>query len=217
MSSLETKNVIQTIKEMKEKSKKRKFTQSIELLINLRDIDPKKPEGKIQEAIELPYAVGKIGKICVIASGELALKAKKAGADLVIERNELEALGGDKKKQKSLVDTFDAFIAEAPLMPLIGKVLGATLGPKGKMPAPVPPTANITAEIEKRRKTVQVRLRGQPVLQCIVGTEDMGDKEIAENVLAVIRKVEGKLKRGIKNIRSVSLKTTMGSPVKIPL
>ena len=183
----------------------------------MRDIDPKKPEGKIQEAVELPYPVGKLGKICVIASGELALKARKAGADLVIERNELEPLGGDKKKQKELVDAYDAFIAEAPLMPLIGKVLGATLGPKGKMPTPVPPNANIAAEIEKRRKTVQVRLRGQPVLQCIVGTEEMGDKEIAENVMAVIRKIEGKLKRGVKNIRSISLKTTMGAPVKIPL
>jgi len=217
MSSLETKNVIQTIKEMREKSKKRNFVQSIELLINLRDIDPKKPEGKIQEAIELPYPVGKLGRICVIASGELALKAKKAGADLVIERNELETLGGDKKKQKDLVEAYDAFIAEAPLMPTIGKILGATLGPKGKMPTPVPPNANIAVEIEKRKKTVQVRLRGQPVLQCIIGTEEMGEKEIAENVMTVIRKLEGKLKRGIKNIRSISLKTSMGSPVKIPL
>lgn len=217
MSALETKNILQTIKEMKEKSKKRNFVQSIELLINLRDIDPKKPEGKIQEAIELPHPIGKLGKICVIASGELALKARKAGADLVIERNELEALGGDKKKQKDLVEACDAFIAEAPLMPIIGKVLGATLGPKGKMPTPVPPNANIAAEIDKRRKTVQVRLRGQPILQCIVGTEDMGDKEIAENVLTVIRRIEGKLKRGIKNVRSISLKTSMGAPVKVSL
>jgi large subunit ribosomal protein L1 len=217
MSSLETKGIIQTIKEMKEKSKKRNFVQSVELLISLRDIDPKKPEGKIQEAIELPYPVGKLGKICVIASGELALKAKKAGADLVIERNELESLGGDKKKQKDLVENYDAFIAEAPLMPLIGKVLGATLGPKGRMPTPVAPNANIAVELEKRKKTVQVRLRNQPILQCLVGTENMDDKEIAENVLAVIRRLEGKLKRGIKNIRSISLKTSMGAPVKIPL
>jgi len=215
--SLQTQGIIKTIKEMKEKSKKRNFVQSVELLINLREIDPKKPEGKIQEAIELPYPVGKLGKICVIASGELALKAKNAKADLVIDRNELEALGGDKKKQKELVETYDAFIAEAPLMPLIGKVLGATLGPKGKMPTPVPPNANISVELEKRRKTVQVRLRGQPILQCIVGTEDMGDNEIAENVLAVVRRLEGKLKRGIKNIRSLRLKTTMGTPVKISL
>ena len=214
---LDTKNILQSIKELREKSKKRNFVQSIELIINLQDIDPKKPEGKIQETIELPHGIGKGNKICVIASGELALKAKKAGADLVIERNELEALTGDKKKQKNLAKTYDFFISEAPLMPLVGKVLGATLGPKGKMPVPVPPTANIAEQIEKNRRTITVRLRGQPVLQCRVGTENMSDEEIAENVQAVIRIVEGKLKRGIKNIRSIDLKTAMGPPIKISL
>lgn len=213
--SLDTKKILESIKEVKEKSKKRNFVQSIELIINLRDIDPKKPEGKIQEVIELPHGIGKGNKICIIASGELALKAKRAGADLVIERNELEALTGDKKEQKELVRTYDSFIAEAPLMPLVGRVLGATLGPKGKMPTPVPPTANITEQIEKNRKTVTVRLRGQPVLQCRVGTENMSNEEIAENIQAVTRRIEGKLKKGVQNIRSINLKTAMGPPIKI--
>jgi len=212
---LDTKTILQTIKEIREKSKKRNFTQSIELIINLQDIDPKKPEGKIQETIELPHGIGKGNKVCVIASGELALKAKKAGADLVIERNELEALTGDKKKQKELSTAYDSFIAEAPLMPIVGRVLGATLGPKGKMPTPVPPTANIAELIEKNRKTIAVRLRGQPVLQCVVGAENMPDEQIAENIQAVVRRIEGKLKKGIKNIRSINLKTAMGSPIKI--
>jgi len=212
---LDTKTILKTIKEAKEKSKKRNFTQSIELIINLQDIDPKKPEGKIQEVIELPHGIGKGNKVCVIASGELALKAKKAGADLVIERNELEALTGDKKKQKELSTAYDSFIAEAPLMPIVGRVLGATLGPKGKMPTPVPPTANIAELIEKNRKTIAVRLRGQPVLQCLVGTENMSDEQITENIQTIIRTLEGKLKKGIKNIRSINLKTAMGTPIKI--
>lgn len=212
---LDTKNILDAVKELKEKSKKRNFVQSIELIINLRDIDPKKPEGKIQELIELPYGAGGENKICVIASGEMALKAKRAGADLVLERPELEALTGDKKKQKQLVKSYDFFIAEAPLMPLVGRVLGATLGPKGKMPTPVPPTGNVVEHIEKHRKTVLLRVRGQPVLQCRVGTENMVNKEIAENVQAVMRRVESKLRRGIKNIRTVIVKTSMGPLVKV--
>jgi large subunit ribosomal protein L1 len=175
----------------------------------------KKPESKIQESVELPYAVGKKGKVCVIASGELALKARRAGAELVIERAELETLGGDKKRQKALAEDYDYFIAEAPLMPTIGRVLGAILGPKGRMPTPVAPTANIADIIERQRKTVQVRLRGQPVLQCLVGTEDMPDDQIAENIGAVVGRLEGKLKRGLKNIRSIIIKTAMGPAVKI--
>ncbi|MDH5450320.1 MAG: 50S ribosomal protein L1 [Candidatus Bathyarchaeota archaeon] len=214
---LDTKNILQSIKAMKEKTKKRNFVQSVELIINLQDIDPKKPEGKVQEVIELPHEVGKGNKICVIASGELALKAKRANADLVIERNELEAMTGNKKKQREIAKTYDSFIAEAPLMPLVGRVLGATLGPKGRMPTPVPPTVDIAGIIKKNRKTVKVRLRGQPVLQCRVGMEDMADKEIAENIHAVIGRVEGKLKRGIKNVRSINLKTAMGPSIKISL
>jgi len=213
--SLDTKALIESVKEAKSKAEKRKFVQSVELVINLRDIDMKKPESKIQELIELPYPVGKQSKVCVIASGELALKAKNAGADLVIERSELEALAGDKKKQKALAKGYESFIAEAPLMPTVGRVLGAVLGPKGRMPTPVAPTANIADIIEKQRKTVLVRLRGQPVLQCRIGTEDMPEEHIAENIQSVIRRLEPKLKRGLKNIRSLVIKAAMGPPIEV--
>jgi len=213
--SLDTKVILDAIKEAKGKSEKRNFVQSIDLVINLQDVDPKKLESKIQELIELPYPPGKENKICVVASGEMALKAKRAGADLVVERGDLEAIMGDKEKQKELTETYDFFIAEAPLMPTVGRSLGATLGPKGKMPTPIPPTADIADHIKKHRKMVLVRLRGQPLLQCRVGNENMPDEEIAKNVQMVIGRIEGKLKRGIKNIRSIRLKTTMGPPVKV--
>ena len=214
---LNMKNILAAVKEVKSKSTERKFSQSIDLAINLQNIDMKKPEGRIQERIELPNSVGKELKICVIASGEMALKAKKAGASLVVERAALEALVGDKKKQKDLAKNYDLFIAEAPLMPLVGRSLGASLGPRGKMPTPVPPNANIKEQIKKHRKLVFVRMRGQPVLQCRVGNEDMADKEIAENVQAIMRRIEGKLKRGIKNVKSIYLKTSMGSAVKVAM
>ena len=214
---LNMKNLLAAVKEVKTNANERKFSQSIDLAINLQNIDMKKPEGRIQERIELPNSVGKELKICVIASGEMAFKAKKAGASLVVERAALESLVGDKKKQKNLAKNYDLFIAEAPLMPLVGRSLGASLGPRGKMPTPVPPNANIEEQIEKHRKLVFVRMRGQPVLQCRVGNEDMADKEIAENVQAVVRRIEGKLKRGIKNFRSVYLKTSMGSAVKVAM
>jgi large subunit ribosomal protein L1 len=212
---LTMKSLIAAVKEVKSKSKKRKFSQSIDLAINLQNIDMKKPEGRIQESIELPNTLGKERKVCVIASGEMALKAKRGGASLVIERSDLETLVGDKKKQKGLAKNCDLFIAEAPLMPLVGRSLGATLGPRGKMPTPVPPNANIKEQIERHQKIVLVRMRGQPILQCRIGSEDMADDTIAENAQAVVRRIEGKLKRGIKNIKSVYLKASMGSPVKV--
>jgi len=215
--SLNTKTVLDAVKQAREQSKKKNFNQTIELIINLQDIDMKKPEAKIQETIELPHTPNKKVKVCVIATGELALKAKKAGAELVLSNAELESLATDKKRQKQLASTYDAFIAEAPLMPLVGRTLGATLGPRGKMPKPVPPNIDIKAQIEKLGQTVNLRIRNQPMLQCSIGTEDMKDEEIAENIMTIVRRVEGKLKRGLKNITTIYLKTTMGKPVKIKL
>jgi len=213
---LDQKTILSAIKEAKEKSKKRNFNQSVELIIRLQDIDMKSPEARIQEILELPFSPPeKTNKICVVASGELALKARRANADLVIERPQLEGFAGKKRDLRKMANEYDFFIAEAPLMPLVGKILGPVLGPRSKMPVPVPPTADIASLIEKHRKTVIVRLRNQPVLQCRVGTENMKEEEIAENVQAVLRVVEGKLKRGMKNIKLALIKTSMGKPVSI--
>ena len=214
---LETQQLIETLKKVRENSKPRKFSQTIDMTINLVDVDMKKPESKIQEMIELPHPLTKKAKICIIASGELAFKAKQAGADLVIEKDELNTIATDKKRQRELANTYDFFICEAPLMPLVGKSLGATLGPRGKMPTPVPPNANIADQIARHQKLAILRLKSQPLLQNRVGTEDMKDEEIAENITVIIRRLEGKLKRGIKNIKSITLKTTMGKPVELKL
>ncbi|MEM2419664.1 MAG: 50S ribosomal protein L1 [Candidatus Bathyarchaeia archaeon] len=216
--SIEPKTVINALKEVREKAGKRNFTQSVELIVTLQDVDMKSPEGRLQENIELPHPPPrKPNKICVIATGELALRAKRANADLVIDKDELEALAGKKKEMRKLANEYDFFLAEAPLMPLVGKVLGAALGPRGKMPIPVPPTADIESLLNKYRKTVVIRMRNQPVIQCRVGTENMSEEELAENIQAVLKVIEGKMKRGIKNIKSIHIKTTMGAPVKIKL
>lgn len=212
---LDQKTILSAVKEAKEKSQKRKFNQSIELIIKLQDIDMKAPESKIQEIIELPYAPEKANKVCVIGSGEFAMKAKNANADYVIERGELESLGGKKQDLRKVANNYDFFIAEAPLMPLVGRTLGSVLGPRGKMPVPVPPSADIAGLIKKHRKTIIVRMRNQPILQNRVATENMKDEEITENVQTVLRVLEGKLKKGMKNIKVVYIKTAMGTPVKI--
>jgi large subunit ribosomal protein L1 len=212
---LDQKTILSAVKEAKEKSEKRKFNQSVELILKLRDVDMKSSEGKIQEIVELPYSPAKTNRICVIGSSELALKARKANADLVIERAELEGLAGKKRELRKIAADNDFFIAEAPLMQTVGKILGPVLGPRGKMPVPVPPGADIASLMVKHRKTILVRTRGQPVVQCRIGTENMKEEELTENIQAVLRAIEGKLKKGMKNIKFASIKTSMGTPVKI--
>jgi large subunit ribosomal protein L1 len=191
------------------------FTHSVELIVKLREIDLKKPENRLNELVELPNSLGKETKICVIAGGDLATRARAGQADLVMGREDLDKLGKDKKATRKLASEYDYFIAEAPMMPLVGKTIGPILGPKGKMPTPVPPTAPIDQVVQSHRKLIRIRVRDQPVVQCRIGTEKMPDDEIAENAQAVFNRIEAKLERGAKNIRQVLVKTTMGEPVKV--
>ncbi|KON33066.1 MAG: hypothetical protein AC479_05795 [miscellaneous Crenarchaeota group-6 archaeon AD8-1] len=212
---LDKKTLLSAIKEAKSKSKERKFAQSVDLILDIKEIDMKAPEGRIQQIVELPHVTAKPNKICVFATGELALKARKSKADIVIEKKELTNLFGKKKELRKIANAYDVFIAEAPLMALVGKTFGPVLGPRGKLPVPVPPNANISENIKKHRKTVVLRMKNQPIIQCQIGTEDMTDEKIVDNIQAVLRVLEGKLKRGIKNIKYLFIKTSMGTPVKI--
>ena len=210
-------DISRALGELRKNLTKKKFTQSIELVVRLREVDLKKPENRINEAIPLPNPPENALKVCVIASGDLATRAKSAGADMLVGRQEIENLAKDKKGARKLAQQYDFFIAEAPLMPLVGRALGSFLGPRGKMPTPVPPNAPIDQVILNHRKMVRVRMREQPVLSCRVGTEAMPDEKLVENIQAVVSRIEQKLERGFKNIGEILVKGTMSKPVKISL
>ena len=127
---LTTRPYLEAIKQAKAKSGDRKFNQTVDMILDIMEIDMKSPEGKIQEVVELPHDTGKPNKVCVIASGEFAMKAKNAQAEHVIERADLDTLNGKKKELRKLARDYDVFISEAPLMPLVGRILGPVLGPE---------------------------------------------------------------------------------------
>src|SRR2546422_639621 len=151
--------IAKAVADMKGKSEKRKFNQSVELAVKLRELDLKRPEARIKESIELPTPPNKTTKVAVIAGGDLAVRAKNAGADLVIGKDDLDKLGRDKKQARKLAQNYDFFIAEAPLMPQVGKALGQMLGPRGKMPTPVPPNAPIDDVIKRQRRNARLMLK----------------------------------------------------------
>lgn len=202
------------IRKARESKEKRNFTEALEVIITLRDIDIKKGFS-LNEVINLPHPPTKRPKICLIATGDLALRAKNAGVDRVIEPEELATIGSNKREAKKLGNEYDFFLAETSYMTNVGKSLGQILGPRGKMAAPVPFNAPIDAMINRFGSAVRVRLRRQMMIACKVGYEDMSDDQLAENAMAIINAIEGKLPNGDKNIRDVIVKFTMGKPVKL--
>ncbi len=197
-----------------ESAKKRKFTETVELAINLKDVDLSIPKNRIQEDIILPNGRGRSVKICVIGGGELALKAKDV-ADLVITPEELGAIADDKKQAKKIANSTDYFIAEAPLMAQVGKRLGTVLGPRGKMPKPIPPGVDPTGMVDNFRKSVTVRTKDRKTFHVPVGTVDMDADKIAENINVILKRVALHLEKGDANIQSAYVKTSMGPSERI--
>ncbi|MCD6381945.1 MAG: 50S ribosomal protein L1 [Candidatus Aenigmarchaeota archaeon] len=188
------------------KKEKRNFDQTVDLIITLRNIDLKKPENRITKEIALPHGRGKDAKIGIFSD--------KIG----IKKEEIEKMGKNKKDAKKLAKSYDFFLATADLMPLIGKLLGRFLAPKGKMPQPIPPTftkEQIDKIVERKKKSILIRVKSSPQIQVPVGKQSMDTKELKENIEHVIKEVVSSLPKGRAQVRDVYLKLTMSKPIKI--
>jgi len=193
----------------------RQFRETVDLAINLRDIDLNDPSKRIDESVVLPSGTGQETTIVVFATGETALRAEDV-ADQVLGPDELEDLGDDSDAAKDLADDTDFFVAEAPLMQDIGRYLGTVLGPRGKMPTPLQPDDDVVETVERMKNTVQLRSRDRRTFHTRVGAEDMSADNISENIDVIIRRLEANLEKGPLNIDTVYVKTTMGPAVEVP-
>jgi len=212
-------SLIEAIEKAKNSGKQRRFRQSVELIINIKDIDLKKPENRIFEVIELPHGRGgKPSKICVIAGPALATEARKIPEiDRVIEGEELEALVGNRRLARKIASRYDFFLVDPTLMSLAARALGAALGGRGKRPQPIPQGADLAELAKSLKRSIVINVRKNPQAMCLIGTEDMDSRMLAENAAAVLSKIADKLERRFKNIKSVYVKRTMGEPVKVEL
>jgi len=184
------------------------------LIIKLRDVDLKKPENRLTTTVVLPHPPkDKQVKVCVFATDELYLKAKEAGADLVLTRDDIQEIASNKKEAKKLAKSYDFFLAQVDLMPLVGRLLGRYLGPAGKMPLPVPPKADISVLIDRMRKSVRIRVRDQPQVMCFIGKEDQSEDELSENANAILNTVLSKYKP--YNVDKIYVKLTMGPAIRV--
>lgn len=206
--------LVEVIKKAKESDKTRKFQQSIEMILVFKDIDVKKGFA-ISETIQLPKKMSKAASVCIIATGDLGIKAKNAKADRVINEAELVQLGKNKRESRKVINKYDFFLADTKLMPTVGKVLGQLLGPRGKMPTPIPFNAPVEALLERFRTSVGVKVKGSLSLSCKIGEESMDDADLAANANTIAAAIEKKLPNGDKNIRKIMIKTTMGKAIRL--
>lgn len=208
--------ILEVIK--KARNVKKKFKQKFDLVINLKNLNLKKPEENINTFLVLPYSLGKKVRTCALVADELSTKAKEV-CDEVIHKNDFDKYK-DKKTVKKFAKKCDYIIAQANLMADIAGVFGKILGPMGKMPNPkagcvVPPTAELKILIHKLSKTVRLQTKNELIIKTIVGNEDMPDEEIAENILFIYNQLLHLLPQEKNNVKSIFVKLTMGKPVGV--
>lgn len=202
-------SILEAIKEVRKNAKKRNFVQTFDLIVNLRGIDVKKPENRFVECLELPHGKGKESNIVIFADALKELDVK------IIKGKEIEKIAEKKREIKKLAKNTDFFLAEPQLMPIIGRYLGRFLGPREKMPIVI--RGDVKTMIETLKKSIRIKLKESPVIQCPVGKENMEDEKVAENIESVINFLKEKLPKGEGNIKKILLKLTMSKPVEVKI
>ena len=195
---------------------KKKFVQSYDLIINLKSIDLK--QHPVDFFVNVPHPKGPKVKVAAFVDQQLAEEAQKH-CQHIIKDTEFDKFK-DKKLAKKLAEGYDFFIAQANLMPKIAQIFGRALGTKGKMPNPklgcvVPPNANLAPLIKKLDSTVRLTAKKGLNLQCLIGKENQPDQQIVDNIMAVYQTALKQLPNEFQNVKNVTIKLTMGQPVKI--
>ncbi len=200
--------VQEALKELRREDK-RKFDQTVDLIINLRGIDLKRES--INTIANLPHVV-KEKKVC-------GFFTKKSGLLETIPEPEFQKYK-DKKALKRLAKEYDYFIAIATLMPKVATIFGKVLGPLGKMPSPQlgilmdEKDEAIQQMLEKINHSLKIRIKEASVKMSI-GKESMGDEILEQNIAAVYHAIVNVLPKKTENIRSIMIKFTMTKTIKV--
>ena len=211
-------SLINAITELRKSENKKKFAQSFDLIINLKDLNLKNPEEQVDFFTSLKYSTSKI-KVAALVGQELSDSAKIC--DKVIKQTEFDNYK-DKKTAKKLATEYDFFIAQADIMPKVAQAFGRVLGTRGKMPNPklgsiLPGKAPVEPLYKKLQSTVRLTAKKTPVIQVKIGNENMKHEEIIENALIIYDQIIHHLPKERSNIKNAMLKLTMSKPIKIDI
>ncbi|MDD5253747.1 MAG: hypothetical protein PHG05_01410 [Candidatus Nanoarchaeia archaeon] len=208
--------VLSAIKKVREQPKK-KFNQTFDLILNLRNLNIKDPNQKVDHFVVLPKKLGRKRKVYGLVDKDLQQQARDT-LEGYSEKDSFKSL--DDKTVKKLAKTYDVFLAQATIMVDIAKKFGKVLGMKGKMPSPkagqvIPPNSNLKEVYEKMQNTVRLVTNKDLSVKVPIGKEDMKDEDLIENIMFIYNFMAQHLPQEKHNIKSIMIKTTMGQPVVI--
>ncbi len=202
---MELENALKEIR----KGDKRKFEQTVDLLISLKGMDMRRDSVNVVSTI--PHVFSE-KRVC----GFLENKSDLVKTVMKAEFDKYK----DKKALKLLVRDYDFFIASAKVMPAVATAFGKSLGPTGKMPTPQlgvlmqeTPEA-IKALLARISQSIKIKAK-EPAIRIAIGKETMSDEHLAQNIRTVYNDIVNVLPAKKENIRKVMIKLTMGAPIKV--
>lgn len=215
---MDKKTLLEAISKMRDAGKERKFEQTAEFIINFRDMDMKKPDNRIDVTVVLPHEIGKTeeAKAMVFVKDKEFAAALKGKHDYMME-DEIAKI--PKKKINEMLNTYNVFFAEGPVMLTVGKYLGQDLAPKNMMPRPIEPNIKAVetglAGVSTGLRVTNTKGKNMPVVHCPIGKQGNSDDVLAENALAVYGAVVNTLPQKDHNVKSTFVKLTMSPAIKV--
>lgn len=215
MSKIQTAAVRESIAELLKSSKEkpRKFTETIELQIGLKNYDPQRDK-RFAGTIKLPNIPRPKLKVCVLGDASHCEQAKAQDLDSM-SVDDLKKLNKDKKLIKKLAKKYDAFLASDSLIKMLPRLLGPGLHKAGKFPTPVSHSENLTDKANELRSTIKFQLKKVLCLGVAVGHVEMTEDELLSNIMLAINFLVSLLKKNWQNVKSLYIKSTMGPPVRV--
>jgi large subunit ribosomal protein L10Ae len=188
--------IADALKSMRENSKPRKFTQSVELQLALKDYDPQKDK-RFVGTVRLPNLPRPNLKICIIADEKHKTEAKEQGIDIdVTDLDTLKKFNKDKKLVKKWAKQYSLLIASDTVLKKIPVVVGPILNRIQMFPTMVNKNSPLILQVQDIRGSVKFQLRKVTNMGCCAGREDMTDEQLVTNLMMCLNFLVSLLKKG---------------------
>ncbi|KAL6138365.1 PREDICTED: 60S ribosomal protein L10a-2 [Fragaria vesca subsp. vesca] len=215
MSKLQSEALREAISQIKTnaETKKRKFTETVELQIGLKNYDPQKDK-RFSGSVRLPHIPRPKMRVCMLGDAQHVEEAEKMGL-AYMDVESLKKLNKNKKLVKKLAKKYHAFLASEAVIKQIPRLLGPGLNKAGKFPTLVSHQESLEAKLNETKAMVKFQLKKVLCMGVAVGNLAMEEKQIFQNVQLSVNFLVSLLKKNWQNVRSLNLKSTMGKAIRI--
>jgi len=197
----------------KAKEKPRKFQETVELQIALKNYDPQKDK-RFSGTVRLKHTPRPKYKVCVLGDEQHIDEANSHQVP-AMSADDLKKLNKNKKLVKKLAKQYDAFLASDALIKQIPRLLGPGLNKAGKFPTLISHGENMPGKVDELKSTIKFQMKKVLCLAVAIGHVGMTSDELASNISLAVNFLVSLLKKNWQNVRSLHIKSTMGPPQQL--